>query len=133
MPTILSPPANSAKPATQRSALFGSLFLLLGVLAACSHEPMTIEQTTTVTSESPVRVLVTLAPSPDAPSGAPSMKAAVKHLQAAYPNARVLRTMPAFSQLLIELPDNQLDALTADSRVLKAQPDASHQATQSQP
>ena len=73
------------------------------------------------------RVIITLNPvSSDQPDIEASQKAvdeATQYLAANFPEAKVVRTMPGFGQMVIELPANQLKALSADPMVASARLD----------
>jgi len=104
--------------------------LLLGVTPGCSTESATSTPSQTLSAVAMQRVVVTLQPATSSPAQAASdtarMEKAVKHLETTFPKASILRTMPAFAQLVIELPDGDLAALAADPMVLSAKPDARH-------
>ena len=47
----------------------------------------------------------------------------VKRLTSRFPEVKIVRTMPAFSQLVVELPNTQIDALTAEPFIVSVAPD----------
>lgn len=136
MPAIVSPGADPARIAIQRLAPFIRRLTLLGLLslpAGCSSDIMTPDQANASNRADSVRVIVTLAPAPNKAVNEAGVDAAIEYLRARYPEARIVRAMPDFSQLLVELPSRELDALATDSLVLSAKPDSSHRTTEPHP
>lgn len=76
------------------------------------------------------RVIITLNPvssdQPDIEASQQAVDEATQYLATNFPEATVVRTMPGFGQMVIELPADQLKALSADPMVASATLDARH-------
>jgi len=83
---------------------------------------------TSVSTSAMQRVIVTLQPITANPAnveaGKDSMDQVMQRLVGAFPDAKVVRTMPGFSQMVIDLPADQLKVLSADPRVASAKLEA---------
>ncbi len=110
-------------PACAPGAKALAAVLLLSVLG-CSSEPTTTaavepsaaaQSVRTVSTSQMQRVIVTLKPT--GPTEKDAVDQAVQRLASAFPDAKVVRTMPGFSQMVIDLPADQLKALSADPMV----------------
>ena len=117
----------------RRSFVYLCFLPLAGVvfsfLLGCSSEPMSAdnESDAGIAEVERMRVIVTLNPSED------GIDTAVEHLQRQYPQAKVLRKMAGFSQVVLELPSDQLKSLRNEENVRAATADKLNHTNQDTP
>jgi len=94
--------------------------------ASATDQPATQASTIprSVSTTAMQRIIVTLKTTSIDPADGEAAKDAVdkamQRLTSTFPDAKVVRTMPGFSQMVIDLPADQLKALSADPAVASA-------------
>ena len=109
------------------------LAFTVAVIGGCSNEIISTNETATETAtvteqENSKDSDKNSAASPDTARLIVTLKTAdtdytIKRLTAKFPKVKIVRSMPAFSQLVVELPSTQVDALTAEPFILSVATD----------
>ena len=133
------PPGRLAKSYAKRFAL-GFTFTVV-LVGGCSNEVISSNETATDPATDPATDTATAIPkvieqdtakdssaSPGTARLIVTLKTTdtdytVKRLTSRFPEVKIVRTMPAFSQLVVELPNTQIDALTAEPFIVSVAPD----------
>lgn len=125
------PPGRLAKSYAKRFALVFTFTVVQ--VGGCSNEVISSNETATDTATAIPKVIEqdTAKDSSASPGTARlivTLKTTdtdytVKRLTSRFPEVKIVRTMPAFSQLVVELPNTQIDALTAEPFIVSVAPD----------
>ena len=125
------PPGRLAKSYAKRFALVFTFTVVQ--VGGCSNEVISSNETATDTAAAIPKVIEqdTAKDSSASPGTARlivTLKTTdtdytVKRLTSRFPEVKIVRTMPAFSQLVVELPNTQIDALTAEPFIVSVAPD----------